>query len=844
MQPTSSTILKNQELPIGLDYFGLRAEGVSLLQALSGNVWTDYNDHDPGVTILEALCYALTDLGNRARQPVPALLARPPGAAPRSTTPLVPAPEAFANQPVTVNDYRKIVLGDAQLRQNVRNVWIKPRRKSPGEYTVRVGLHYDAETLRQSDPDHAPGPNRYGTLAPPVNRPALADQLLRTLNQHRGLGEQFGKVIFLEPCLVSIGGRLEMHGTKLPEDVLAEALWRVYTIFQPTVARHERASWPSLPGHPEELLAGPLLAHELLLERDFAAQPRQMGAAQLHAELSTLPSLRGVDGLSLYEPQQTRPSILVQVGKDQELLLDVEQSLLHLTVSFKGMLVNVNVAQARYKFEQRRAEQQRALRQPLPNVAPPPPEPAPDFDLGHYDSIQHSFPAVYGLGPDGMPAGATPNQRAHTWQLKGYLLFFEQLMANFCTQLSNAEVLLSGLSIMHEEQLFAQRPVDIPDLDYLLDEPGRPYPPLPPEDRAPELPGYSAAPDTTPGFNHSYLHKLAEDPNALRRRRDALLTHLLARFGYVIAPFHPAPSDPDGIPIHSLQVRQDLLRHLNTVISHRGAARVAFHLLPSTDASPYDVSGLELFLYLLTGIRYFELAARHKLLAMLEKEVWLDQYAAAANSSARLVVHGAELDFLTFLAVQQSLLADPSLGQATESGRLSLADENGHPTGLELELRNVQPTTGNSAPQQVLHYLARFDERLNRFILIDHCTLKPATSAAPATKNSPYSPYEFQISICLAAFTSAFQPRPGARANTPSEYQEYVQNLILTHAPAHLLVHIIWLDFEEMKDLEGRYEGFVAAGGLCLGDTSRNPAQLLEKQQSLFEFLRPYLLSR
>ena len=118
------------------------------------------------------------------------------------------------------------------------------------------------------------------------------------------------------------------------------------------------------------------------------------------------------------------------------------------------------------------------------------------------------------------------------------------------------------------------------------------------------------------------------------------------------------------------------------------------------------------------------------------------------------------------------------------------------------------------------------------------------SSAAPATKNSPYSPYEFQISICLAAFTSAFQPRPGARANTPSEYQEYVQNLILTHAPAHLLVHVIWLDFEEMKDLEGRYEGFVAAGGLCLGDTSRNPAQLLEKQQSLFEFLRPYLLSR
>ena len=834
MQRISSTIPKNQELPIGLDYFALRAEGVSLLQALSGNVWTDYNDHDPGVTILEALCYALTDLGNRARQPVPDLLARPPGTAPRPDSTLVPAPEAFANHPVTVNDYRSIVLGDAELRQDVRNVWIKPRRKNPGEYTVRVGLYHNADTLRQTGPDPGPEP----APVPNAKHAALAHQIIGTLNRHRSLGEQFAKVIFLEPYPVAIGGRLEMQGTKLPEDVLAEVMWRVYTIFQPTVARYELAGWASRPGHSEEILAGPLLAHELLLERDFAAQPRQLGAAQLHAELSTLPSLRGVEGLSLYEPDQTQPSGLVRVGNNQELLLDVEASLRHLSVSFKGVLVNVNRARARHKFEQRRAEQQRALRRPLSTSAAPPAEAGSYLDLGRYDSIQHGFPLVYGLGPDGLPANATLNQRAHTWQLKGYLLFFEQLMANFCAQLSNAEALLSGQPLMHEEQLFAQRPVDIPALDYLLDEPGRPRAPLRPEERPDERPDYSAAPDPTADYNHSYLHRLAEDPSALRRRRDVLLTHLLARFGYVIAPFHPAPSDPDGIPSYSLQVRERLLRHLNTVIYYRGAARVAFEALPYAEASPYEVSGLELFLYLLTGIRYFGLVAQREQLAMLEQEVWLSPSAAAPT--ARLVVHGTGLDFATFLAVQQSLLADPGLGQATAAGRLSLMGENDQPTGLELELRTAQPTTGNSAPQQMLHYLARLDERLSRFILIDHCALKPAAPAPKSDKQGPYSPYEFQISICLAAFTNSFQPRPGARPNTPSQYQEYVQNLILTHAPAHLLVHIIWLDFEPMKDLEGRYEGFVAAGGLRLGDASRPPALLQEKQQSLLEFLQPY----
>ncbi|MEM6726783.1 MAG: hypothetical protein AAF598_22285, partial [Bacteroidota bacterium] len=52
-------------LPKGQDYAFLRAEGIRLAQQLSGKIWTDYNHHDPGVTLLEQLCYALTDLGYR-----------------------------------------------------------------------------------------------------------------------------------------------------------------------------------------------------------------------------------------------------------------------------------------------------------------------------------------------------------------------------------------------------------------------------------------------------------------------------------------------------------------------------------------------------------------------------------------------------------------------------------------------------------------------------------------------------------------------------------------------------------------------------------------------------------
>ena len=48
-----------------LDFKGLREEGMNWIRTLSGDEWTDHNIHDPGITTLELLCYALTELGHR-----------------------------------------------------------------------------------------------------------------------------------------------------------------------------------------------------------------------------------------------------------------------------------------------------------------------------------------------------------------------------------------------------------------------------------------------------------------------------------------------------------------------------------------------------------------------------------------------------------------------------------------------------------------------------------------------------------------------------------------------------------------------------------------------------------
>ena len=58
-----------------MDYTFLRQEGMRHLERMAGQLWTDFNVHDPGITILEQVCYAITDLGYRIAYDLPDLLA-------------------------------------------------------------------------------------------------------------------------------------------------------------------------------------------------------------------------------------------------------------------------------------------------------------------------------------------------------------------------------------------------------------------------------------------------------------------------------------------------------------------------------------------------------------------------------------------------------------------------------------------------------------------------------------------------------------------------------------------------------------------------------------------------
>lgn len=124
MKATSDSIPKNPELKAAEDYYRLRREGIGFLEKLTSSLWTDYNTHDPGITILENLCYALTDLAYRSGWDINDLLAPEQIAAdPKQPYPgqaFFTARDILTVNPVTADDFQRVLID----LPGIRNAWV------------------------------------------------------------------------------------------------------------------------------------------------------------------------------------------------------------------------------------------------------------------------------------------------------------------------------------------------------------------------------------------------------------------------------------------------------------------------------------------------------------------------------------------------------------------------------------------------------------------------------------------------------------------------------------------------------------------------------------------------
>lgn len=566
-----------------MDYGALLREGLDLAQKASGAVWTDYNEHDPGVTILEQLCYALTDLGYRTDYPVVDLLTRDRGTPPHT---LYTGDQILPGAPVTHTDYQKILYDRVK---GLKNVWLEPisgAHAVQGLYRVRVDVYADY----RSPVDRADG----GSPQTHVGR--VLDDVRRILSETRTLTEDVDRVELIQAFPLRVHGTLVVEPEPSPEAILAQALFDVsnYLVPAPTF-RSVASRLASEP--PDAIFDGPLLQHGTIDDASIQPLRSTIPVAEVQRLLEQVPGVQAVDNFRVeYVDPTTGASHALSSG---EIPLhgglphlyrrpsDVSEALGDLTLKRdfqttpEAQPVEIDPVRVQRKMDRldrRLADQdvlaRRAARQADYRTLPT----GTDRAVGRYHSVQHHFPLAYGVGPAGVPndpslppsPGAPPHddpldgltvRRARAKQLKAYLLFFEQLLANHLAQLDHLPDLF-GLDPTLDRTYFTQPLTSVPDVDPLLD------------------PDYADA-----------LPDLVTSTDAFLDRRNRVLDHLLARFHEAFpeeeldrCDLRPA-GDKDGFYERLIHAKIDYLKHVDTLTRRRGrgydpdpfAVRIAYH---------------------------------------------------------------------------------------------------------------------------------------------------------------------------------------------------------------------------------------------------------------------------
>ncbi len=125
------------------DFAFLREEGMKVLRSVAALSWTDHNLHDPGITLLEACCYAITEMGLRSGMPMRDLLASDAGGRPQD---FVTAAGILPTAPVTQRDIRKILIDHPM----VQNAWVFPLESEPAG-KIKVLLEFTDKQLNSNN---------------------------------------------------------------------------------------------------------------------------------------------------------------------------------------------------------------------------------------------------------------------------------------------------------------------------------------------------------------------------------------------------------------------------------------------------------------------------------------------------------------------------------------------------------------------------------------------------------------------------------------------------------------------------------------------------------------------
>lgn len=817
----------------GLDFAGLREAAINLAQQLSGKIWTDYNLHDPGVTILEQICFGLSELAYQSGIKVEEYLSDQYGVIDFQKYSLFKPHEILPNSAVTLRDYCKLFI---DAIPEVDAVHLVPVGK--GVYNIHLKVQHSLT----------------GT---PVNE-ARQQQLKALARQvymgNRNIGEDLNDIILeqSQPCFLL--ANIEIGGRRSRAEITADILFRCARLISSNIRieRYEEAFKKNT--DLAQLFDGPL-THRGYIDNQYLNQLDNHAGQDLHSLVTSITGVKRIydlrlvdaDGKVIDDKLLQEQAFHLQLPQTQEQLglLTISSAAgnsrekheqmpeaVHLEKN-KKLMAEVARYLQRLEFEYnafRTNKSQAGNFYPLPSGKP-------RARLAYY-SVQHHFPNVYGVNAAGVPSGETAERKLQAKQLKAYLYPIEQLMANFLEQIQELHNLFC-IGETRRQSYFSQHldsrqmpqiePLYTPKSDINLQLVRARYDNFTDrKNRALDtlLAIYGETFPEEQLLHFDDYHRDSADYWMIDNKIH-FLAHILSLSGARALAFDQTQAHWRTDNISVAQKKINILLGLRQVTRGRAFSQVVsdfnIHLVATEQllkkVPSHDLADLET--QALPELNDSQRRALEKWEYQPGKAISLsDNMARSAVylSNYRLVAHGEQMDVYLQLPVQQKLVflkRARSLNEAV------------------------------SYAHKFKKIVTLFNDACEGFHLVEHLLLRPRVAAGAPVQTpddeacgpDPFNNHFFdhQLSLVLPDWT--------ARAINPA-FRQYVRQLASEHIPAHLLPEIYWLDLTAMEAFEGHYQAWLVAlhdyHKNMLSDADANPKTLNACAQQLADWLQQH----
>lgn len=400
----------NTQLPESHDFNAIKTRGLEYIEQHADKEWTNLNPADPGVTIWEQVCYALTELGYCSDFPIEDLLTDVNGKLHTDNQFILPD-RALTTAPTTVNDYRKYLVDGVDGVINADLI--------PDMTYANSGLDVYRVYLLTQD---------FATDGD------ICKAAFYYLNKSRNINQLFLMPEILTPVKYLLSGNIEISDKTNLNALLAAFQKAMQEYIFPTVKAKGYNQVTQSDVDIDEVFNGPLLQNGWIPTSVLGEKKQKPTALDVAYVLKKVPGCIDAEIESVNIDTSQVKEILDKDSDSSITYIDVVTSISsnRLKIVYKGKEVIVT-AQLNINNP---APDKRLAYGPLSAIAYANLPSGVYRDIESYYSIQNTFPSIYLVGENVDYEQLSDFQKATSTQLRGYLALFDQVIANQLSQLA------------------------------------------------------------------------------------------------------------------------------------------------------------------------------------------------------------------------------------------------------------------------------------------------------------------------------------------------------------------------------------------------------------------------